>query len=219
MSGMNDSFWWNWWVNAAVAVATFAAVLVALFGQAFRGKFFPPKLSLRVLNQDGERTTVLLRWREGNEVKERSEDARYYHLRVMNSRRWSPAAHLQVVLLQVEEPGPNEKLQVTWSGAIPLGWRHQELFPPARTIGAPADVDLCSVVKDKWLQLHLLVRPFNLEVERRAATTLVLSLQAQANEGDSPVLRLKIAWNGKWDDGAQEMRRHLTIEPLDEMAT
>jgi hypothetical protein len=38
-----SSFWWNWWINAAVAVATFLAVLVALFGQAFRAKFFPAK--------------------------------------------------------------------------------------------------------------------------------------------------------------------------------
>jgi hypothetical protein len=74
------------------------------------------------------------------------------------------------------------------------------------------------VVKDKWLQLHLLVRPFNLDVERRAATTLVLSLQAHANESDSPVLRVKIAWDGKWHDGSQEMRRHLTVEPIDEKA-
>jgi hypothetical protein len=213
---MNEGFWWNWWVNAGVAVGTFTAVLVALFGQAFRGKFFPPVLSLRVLNPDGELTTVRLRWHEGNEVKESSEDARYYHARVTNSRRWSPAAQLQVLLLQVEEPGPNGKLHVTWSGAVPLAWRHQELFPPARTIGAPADVDLCSVVKDKWLQLHPLVRPFNLDVERRSATTLVLSLQAQANEADSPVLRLEIAWDGKWEDGSQEMRRHLSVEPVDE---
>jgi hypothetical protein len=34
-------FWWNWWLHLAVAVGTIGAVLVALFGQAFRAKFFP----------------------------------------------------------------------------------------------------------------------------------------------------------------------------------
>jgi len=29
-------FWWNWWVNAAVAFGTLTAAFVALFGQAFR---------------------------------------------------------------------------------------------------------------------------------------------------------------------------------------
>ncbi len=82
-------FWWNWWVNAAVALATLAAVLVALFGQAFRAKFFPPKLSLRLLRVEGEQTVGRLQWQEGGETKERTEDCRCYHLRVSNARRWS----------------------------------------------------------------------------------------------------------------------------------
>ncbi len=128
----------------------------------------------------------------------------------------SPAHQVQVLLLQVEEPAANGDLQITWTGAIPLGWRHQQLYPPARTIGAPADADLCSVVKNKWLELHPLVVPFNLEVRRRESCTFVLSLQAQGSEGDSPVIRIKITWDGKWHDGAQEMRRHLILEVLGE---
>ena len=206
-------FWWNWWINFAVASGTFVAALVALFGQAFRAKFFPPKLSLQILNPDGEHAKELLRAEIGGESRERFEAARYYHVRVTNSRRWSPATQLQVILLQIEEPGSNDQLHVSWLGAVPLGWRHQELFPPARTIGAPADVDLCSVVKGKWLRLHPLVQPFNLEAVKRSAATLVVLLQARASEADSPVLRVKIAWDGKWHDGAKQMRHHLTVEP------
>ncbi|HXF76019.1 MAG TPA: hypothetical protein VNN13_07995 [Methylomirabilota bacterium] len=213
-----SSFWWNWWINAAVALATFLAVLVALFGQAFRAKFFPPKLSLRLLNPDGEKAVARLTWIEGGETRERMEDCRYYHLRVANSRRWSPATQVQVMLLQVEEPGPNGSLKIQWTGAIPLGWRHQQLYPASRTIGAPADVDLCSVVKNKWVAIHPLVTPFNLEVQRRQASTFVLVLQAQSGEADSPTIRVKIAWDGKWHDGAQEMRGHLSVEVLNETA-
>jgi hypothetical protein len=46
----------------------------------------------------------------------------------------------------------------------------------------------------------------------------VLSLQAQAAESDSPVVRVKITWDGKWEDGAKEMRRHLFLEPLGDIA-
>ena len=95
-------FWWNWWPQLAVAVGTIGAVLVALFGQAFRAKFFPPKLSLRLENTSGEA------------IQESAWKARYYHLRVSNSRRWSPAHEVRVVLLREEEPGPNEDLQVIW---------------------------------------------------------------------------------------------------------
>jgi hypothetical protein len=104
-------FWWNWWVNVAVATGTITAVLVALFGDAFRAKFFPPKLSLELANRNGEATRV-----QGSAGQ---EEARYYHVRVSNSRRWSPANQVQIVLLQVEEPDPNRNLQVVWRGDIP----------------------------------------------------------------------------------------------------
>lgn len=35
----NQQFWWNWVVNAAVALATLLAVLAALFGDWFRSQF------------------------------------------------------------------------------------------------------------------------------------------------------------------------------------
>lgn len=210
----SSEFWWNWWVNLAVAVGTLAAVLVALFGQAFRAKFFPPKLSLTLLNPEGEKTRVHLRWQDGREIKERMEDCRYYHLRVSNARRWSPANQVQVQLLQVEEPAANGALQITWTGAVPLGWRHQQLYPAARTVGPDADVDLCSVVNDKWLEIHPLVAPFNLEVRRTQACSFVMSLQAHGSESDSPVLRVKVTWDGRWEAGTQEMRRHLVLEVL-----
>jgi hypothetical protein len=56
------------------------------------------------------------------------------------------------MLLRVEEPAANGEFQIVWTGAIPLAWRHQQLYPVARAIGAPCDVDLCSIVKDKWLE-------------------------------------------------------------------
>jgi hypothetical protein len=206
-----SEFWWNWGVNAAVAAGTFAAVLVALFGQAFRAKFFPPVLTMQLASAEGEKTVARLKREGKGEVHETVEDCRYYHLRVTNSRRWSPANQVQVVLLQIEEPGPNGDLKIVWSGAVPLGWRHQQLYPSARTIGAPADVDLCSVVKGKCLQIHPMVAPFNLDVQRERPCTFVMMVQAQGSEGDSPVMRVEIAWDGKWHDGSREMQGHLSI--------
>ena len=143
-------FWWKWWPQVAVAVGTIGAVLVALFGQAFRAKFFPPKLSLRLENTSGEA------------IQESAWKARYYHLRVSNSRRWSPAHEVRVVLLREEEPGPNEELQVTWSGNVPLIWKNQPVHPLLRTIGPSAWADLCSVKESKILRIHPMIRPNNL---------------------------------------------------------
>lgn len=207
----SEAFWWNWGVNAAVAVATFVAVLVALFGQAFRAKFFPPKLRLSLLTLEGEKTEARLRWETNGKIEERNEDCRYYHLRVTNDRRWSPANQVHVLLLQVEEPAPSGDMKIVWNGVVPLAWRHQQLYPAARTIGAPADVDLCSVVRGKWLQIHPMIEPFNLEVRRTTACKFMMLIQAQGSEGDSDIMRVMISWDGGWHDGAKEMLGHLSV--------
>ena len=101
----------------------------------FRGKFFPPLLTLTLADKDGELTRVRLVWMQDNEPRERWEAARYYHLRVSNSRRWSPAHQVQVSLLRLEEAAAGGELIAVWSGDIPLRWRHQETVPdPLRTI-------------------------------------------------------------------------------------
>ena len=209
---------WRIVLDVAAALGTVSAVLVALFGQAFRAKFFPPKLSLSLADVLGEGTHVMLVPPPGVQSEPRSEEARYYHLQVANSRRWSPATEARVVLLQVEEPGPDGRLQIRWNGDIPLGWRHNTVFPPFRTVGPDAFADLCSVVREKWLQLHTLLTPFNLETTRRQAATLVVSVQVHAAEANSNVVRIKIAWDGRFAEGAQEMRRHLTVEEIHEPA-
>lgn len=121
---------------------------------------------------------------------------------------------MSVVLLQVEELGPDGDFQIRWTGDVPFGWRHQQLFPISRTIGAQADIDLCSVTQSGRLQLHLLLTPFNLETVRSQATTMVLSVQARGDQTDSTVFRVKIAWNGKWEQGTAEMRNHLVVKKM-----
>jgi hypothetical protein len=200
----------NW--QAISAMGTLLAVLVALFGTAFRAKFFPPKLRLRLLSSEGELTTAVLQWMDNvGEIVGRQVPARYYHVCVSNARRWSPAEQVQVILLGVEEPAADGRMLPIWTGDVPLGWRHRELFPAARTIGPEASVDICSVIKGKSLQLHPLITPNNLDVVRKVATTFVITIQARGAEADSAPLRLKINWDGLWNDGTQEMRRHLTI--------
>jgi hypothetical protein len=200
----------NFW-QAVSAIATTVAVLVALFGQAFRDKFFPPLLALRLLSAEGELTTLTLTQVENGALRQRQEPARYYHLLVSNARRWSPAKQVQVMLMRLEEPGPDGTLQPRWTGDVPLRWRHQEVFPIARTIGSEASVDICNVTGDRSLHLLPVITPNNLNVVWRGACVVVVTVQARGAEGDSPPLRLRISWDGQWDAGAQEMQRHLSI--------
>ncbi len=122
MPELSPQFWLNWWVQLAVALCTLLAVLVALFGQGFRVKFFPPRLSLTVADPDGEKTKVRITWTENNISKERLEDARYYRLSVSNARRWSPANQVRAVLIRVKEPAADGQFAASWVGCISSIW-------------------------------------------------------------------------------------------------
>ncbi|HBH81276.1 MAG TPA: hypothetical protein DDY39_15750 [Nitrospira sp.] len=211
----NESqFWWNWGVNLATAIATFGAAFVALFGDWAKAKLFSPKLVLSLQNDTGEKTTVTLQWSTEQGLQQRTEEARYYRIRLENKVRWPSANQTAVYLLSIEEPGPDDVLQVTWSGELPVQWTHQAIHPVLRTIGPDIYCDLCSVVKGKWLQLHPLIVPNNFLLQRRNPTRLVVSLQAKGSEGESTISRFEIAWDGKWDDGDLEMRRHLIVKDV-----
>jgi len=93
-----------------------------------------------------------------------------------------------------------------------MRWRHQEVFPLARTIGADADCDLLSVVEDGWLELSALIRPFNLQARRHEPCKLVLTLEARSNEANSVPLRVAVHWDGRWERGETEMARHLVLD-------
>jgi len=148
-------FWLDWWVNVFVAAGTIGAVLVALFGDWIKYKLFSTQLELALTNPLGTRAPVRLLF----EGQARLEGARYYHVRVSNPRRWPPATQVQVYLLQVEQPGPDGEWQTKWAGECPVQWSFSKIRPIAPTIGAAIDCDLCSVVKDKWVELSLLVTP------------------------------------------------------------
>lgn len=208
------AFWWTWSVNVATAAGTLGAVVVALFGAYLRALLFPPKLRLRLVNPLGIKTQIAIQGADETQRSQASQDARYYHLRANNLRRWSPANHAQVFLLQVEEPGLDGALRTVWVGEVPIRWRHQEVHPLARTLGSSADCDLIRVVRDRGLSLLPLVRPFNLSPAWTGPTRLMLSVQVRANETDSPIERISVAWDGAWEDGQAEMGRHLAVKQM-----
>ena len=202
-------FWMGWIAQVLIAVGTIAAVFVALFGGWLRGRLAPPKLVLMLINAVGVKTPVQLAAPDGST---RKALGRWYHLRVSNKRRWSPATQVQVFLLSVEEPDASGEFKVKWIGEIPIRWRDQEIKPLTRTIGHAEDIDLCSVVETKWLELHPLIVPYALDAKRRTACRLFVTLQARSIEADSDLLRVAISWNGKWADDEKEMAQHMVVK-------
>jgi hypothetical protein len=213
-------FWLNLSVQAGVALGTIAVAVVALFGQGFRAKFFPPILRLSLKSGEGVRTAIKV-WPPGAAVDEKPRDTsgRYYHVTVSNERRWSPANRVQVYLTRLEQPGPDGNLQLVWFGDIPIQWRNQEVSPLARSVGPDADVDLCLAIKAgdnrvKSVELRPLIAPYDLQTRYDEPSHLVLTLEARGTEGNSLPLRVKIAWDGEWHDGDVEMKRHFVASEM-----
>lgn len=207
-------FWWNWWVSFAMALATTLAVIIALFGDKFKAGMFPSKLRLSLRNTTGEKTKVTYETMVNNQPVRHEENARYYHIKVENQTRWPRSNQTQIILQRVEQPGPDGILQIKWDGEVPMEWQHQKLYPLTRTIGPDANCDLCSVGESGWLRLHPVLIPNSLQVVYRTSTILVLTFQAKGNEGNSPITRIRIAWDGIWHEGEAEMGQHLVIRDI-----
>jgi len=199
-------------IQLAIAIGTIGAVIVALFGGWLRSHLAPPRLVIRLKDERGNKTPVTVT--DPKDGTQRETDGRWYHMEVANNSRWSPAKEVQVFLLRVEEPDASGQDQITWLGDVPMRWRHQEIRPVALTIGPTTDCDLCSVVKDKWLQLEPLVVPHSLNARRRGECKFTVTLQARSIEVDSNLLRVQIAWNGKWSEDSDEMARNMVVKQL-----
>jgi hypothetical protein len=204
---------WKFWVDVVIAIGTLAAVVVALFGEWLRARMFSPKLTLTLASPRGDPTPVTVTAPNGTS---RVEQARYYRLRVSNQVPWPKATQTRVQLIRLEEPGPDGQLQLKWAGEVPLQWTNQQIVPLERTIGSSATCDLCSVVRGKWLELHPVIMPSNLEdlARRRTAANITVSLKVTSSEADSRIHRFQIDWDGRWSDGEIEMAQHLIIKPL-----
>ena len=81
--------------------------------------------------------------------------------------------------------------------------------PLARVIGAPAECDLCNVVREKWLELTTVIEILALQRIYREECHLTLTLQAKAQQSNSKPLRIELHWDGHWADGVHEMRAHM----------
>lgn len=191
-------FWWNWWVQCAVAIGTFAAVIVALFVSINKPK---PLLKVDILREGGEQTRLTS-----------GEDARFYHLHVWNENRSTPATDVQVCVSRLEEIGPDGKTQDLWLGDLPLRWRDQEFVSPRQRMGTARDCDLCMIGKHSGLDLLPLFVPNSMNPHRQEKCRMVLTVQARSSQVDGELICIEISWDGIWGDDEGEMKKHFKIE-------
>ena len=64
---------------------------------------------------------------------------------------------------------------------------------------------LCKRNRRKIPLLRLALTPLNLTLAHANGCNVTLTLHARSHEGDANVLRVRISWNGRWDNGVYEM--------------
>jgi hypothetical protein len=203
------------WLPSAegwAAISTFLAVLVALFGNWIRAQipWLQPELKLELIPKPEPVKTLLT-----SDKGQRYEDSFYFYGRVTNTRRSIRTANqVQVFLVRQEDLLPNGQYEVTLTKEVPIIWHLQEVKPVHATIGYPETFPICSIVKDKWVQIHPLIKPLILKRTYREAFRIALTFQAKSIETESNLLRVEIVWHGGWSDDREKLPFHLTVTEL-----
>jgi len=203
-------FVWSMVVQGVDALATLLLGVVAIWGDRIKAKLFGPRLELTLHDPQGE--LIPLRVQGGSHTV----PGRYYHLRVINPRRNSPAHNVRVVLTGVGRPSADGQLvPQRLSGPIQLGWQHQYARPQFQTIGPQSICDLGYVVEGGNFHISTLFPPpNNVDGVVRPGEKVQLEIVAVADEVESKPLRVEIAWNGKWSEDCGTMAGNLVVREV-----
>jgi len=67
------------WIMVFAGLGTWAAALVALFGDRIRARWNRPGLVVELVHDGGERQDQIIRWEnEPGQTRQRTREARYY---------------------------------------------------------------------------------------------------------------------------------------------
>jgi hypothetical protein len=217
----NAAFWWNWWVYALSASGALFAGVVAVFIDKLRAWASPPHLELRIRQARGnpglQREVIEAFATDGRIVlsapfNQPGNPSRWYHLRVWNRNRGVTTVHGVSVLLTEIWEERNGKPDKIWEEEVAMVWRHH---PEAeRTIGAPADADLCWTQRgQKFVRIETRSTPNSMPRDLLPNKTYIAVFRARGYEADSERFCVEIWWDGKFDEDEVRMAEHLKVRP------
>ena len=202
---MSESqYFWYMVCQWALVVGTLTLAIVALWGHIIRERWFGPKLKIALKNLKGE-------------VSKFSDGviSRYFHLRVFNERRTSPAHNVRVVIKAIFRPKADGTMCLSpLSGPIQLAWQFQGSNPQFQTIGAESTCDLGYLRKNEPFRLSALYHHISFDGTVKKGEKIIVELAAFADETESNVLKIEIAWDGIWSDDSDEIIKHLVVKQL-----
>lgn len=197
-------FFWYMVIQCALVVCTLLLAAVAIWGPAFREKFYSPLLNIELRDSKGTQS----RFSDGTM-------SYYYHILVKNKRRMSPAHNVRVVIRALFRNSSDGTMEPTiFPGTMELEWQYTSYKPQYQIIGAESTCDLGFIKKGKDFTLCTRYRSRSFNKTLSAGNQMIVTIVALSDEVESEELRLEIAWDGKWDDDSNIMCKHLIVKPV-----
>jgi hypothetical protein len=210
------------WVGA---LATFSAVVVALFGERIRATLFRPRLELSLLSTEGERTTAQFNVPIYDGIPYPEFEAaqrahfgvacRFFHIRVQNVVRWPAAKDVRLFLTRIDDLDQEGSRTRTWQVDLPMSAKNEDLFPARKIVGPPLDFEVISVDCEGWMHLHTLFNNFQTPQHLRAPVRRRLFFEARCDEQVSRPIGLEVQWDGKWFEDWNELKQHLLVKQVE----
>lgn len=194
-------------INGLYLAATLLLAVVALFGERIKQLWSHPKLQL-ILDEPtltGHSNSDEKGW--------------YYHLRVKNDRKHAPAKNVRVLLYKLMKKGPDGSwLEQKFSGPVQVMWIWADNMPQYLTVGPDVQSTFCcSMENSTTINLKLYLMPMNLLQYQNIVPDdpTRLMFKAVSDIAESNNLTLELAWDGQWEQGASEMKKHFIVKTID----
>ena len=205
------SEWTSVVVNAAAALASLAAVVVAIWRDEIRGRFNPHAIDL-VVEKPGTITDVGA-----------GQRALLRHLRVRKVKGRGPLLNCRVLVESITEQ--NEIglwQQVPLAVPLQLTWAPMQSTPALASITSEQVVDFGYLINQlnlhnspRWFQPAFYGIPADFRGRVAAGKAMRYQLRVEAdNLGHAEYYVIEVNWDGHWEEDANAMLNHLVVRRL-----
>ena len=186
------------------AFATLLVAILAIWGDWFRAKFAPPKLKIASHNLRGHLTQFT-----------NGRRAIFYHLKVVNQRRWFTIKNCRVQLVATYQRGPDGIFRnAMLPFPIQFTWVPAEISPLFETITHERIFDIGFLLESDptGFQPRIISMPHDFQGYVRSGGACRYSLQIVADNYVSEIQAFEISWNGTWSENLDTMANSLIIK-------
>jgi hypothetical protein len=211
---------WQLIFDAAVALGTIAIAILAIWGDWFRIKLVSPDLFISPYNVRGSFTTINFEVsgeRTGNSFK-----AIYYHLKIINKRKWITVKNCKVILTSLHRKGPDGQFHLV-PLIVPLQyiWSPAEWAPIQQTFNDEAVLDFGKVIEgfNRFEPtLYVISNNFKGFIGPNEVVRYTLQVLAENYIGKR-TQTFEVAWDGNFNDNLDIMERGLIVREVKDNLT